>query len=99
MHLIAVYADGLENPFAFASKAFSTSVKNYAAIEKESPAIVYTVKKFNKYLAGRKFEIEADHQKPSTLSDNSYSRLSIYSSELAKETSKCSILNNTIYKI
>ncbi|KII63191.1 Transposon Ty3-I Gag-Pol polyprotein [Thelohanellus kitauei] len=48
-------------PISFASKSFSSSQKNYSTIDKECCAIVFAVRKFRKYLLGKKFIILTDH--------------------------------------
>lgn len=51
-----------ERPIAFASKTLTKTEQAYAHIEKEALAFVYGLKKFHKYLFGRKFVIYSDHQ-------------------------------------
>ena len=56
------FSDGSLHPIFHVSKAFSAAQKNYAQIEKEAEALVFTVKRCHKYLFGRKFELHTDHK-------------------------------------
>ena len=47
---------------AFASKKLSQSECNYSQIDKEAYAIIFGVRKFSKFLLGRKFTIKSDHK-------------------------------------
>lgn len=51
-----------EQPIAFASRSLSPAEKKYAQLDKEGLAIIFGVKRFHQYLAGRKFVILSDHQ-------------------------------------
>ena len=54
--------DGQERPVAFTSRTLAAAEKNYSQLDKEALAIIFGVKKFHRYLAGRKFCIFSDHR-------------------------------------
>lgn len=43
-------------------KSFTSAEQNYSQIQREAAALVFTVKKFHKYLNGRKFVLHTDHK-------------------------------------
>ena len=56
------WPDGTERPIAFASRTLNEREKNYPQVEKEALALAVGVKKFNKYVYGRVFNLVTDHQ-------------------------------------
>ena len=52
----------VEKPVAFAHRVLSPSERNYSQLDKESLAIVFACKKFDKFLYGRKFTVVSDHR-------------------------------------
>ena len=53
--------DGRERPVAFASRTLTTSECNYSQLEKEALALIFGIKRFHRYLHGRKFTFLTDH--------------------------------------
>jgi hypothetical protein len=58
--LLQHYDDGLF-PVAFASKKLQQRERNYTVTERECLAIIFGIKKFQKYLYGKEFVIQTDH--------------------------------------
>jgi len=54
--------EGVEKPIAFASSTLSSAEAKYSQLEREGLAIIFAIKKFHKYLWGRKFTLVTDHQ-------------------------------------
>ena len=54
--------EGTERPIAFASRTLSPTEKKYSQLNKEALPIIFGVKKFHQYIAGREFEIFTDHK-------------------------------------
>ena len=50
------------HPVAYASKKLNHAEQAYATLEKECLAIVWGVRKFNRYLYGKQFTLQTDHQ-------------------------------------
>ena len=53
---------GAKRPIAFASRTLIKKQNNYGQLEKEALSSKYRVKKFHRYLYGRKFTLLTDHQ-------------------------------------
>ncbi len=51
-----------ERPIAYIFRTLSPAEKHHSQLEKEALAIIFAVKKFHRYLLGRHFVIELDHQ-------------------------------------
>ena len=59
--------DGSEWLIAYALQTLTTSERNYAQLEKEALALIFGIKKFHKYLFGRKFTLVTEHKPPITI--------------------------------
>ena len=55
------------HPIAYASRALTDTEKNYAQIEKELLAIVFSVKRFHQYVYGVKVDVQSDHKPLETI--------------------------------
>lgn len=51
-----------KQPIAYASRALSPAEQNYAQIEKELLAVVFSLKKFHQYVYGVPVKIQSDHK-------------------------------------
>ena len=56
------FMDGVEKPITFASQTLEPAERCYAHLDKEALAIIFGLKHFNQYLAGRNFVIYSDHK-------------------------------------
>ncbi len=53
--------NGVDRPIAFASNKFTDVQRNWSVIEKESYAVVFALRKFDKYVFGSKIDLFTDH--------------------------------------
>lgn len=60
--VLSLLENGKERPVMFTSRTLSKAELKYSQIEKEALALVFTLKKFHKYLYGRKFTLFTDHK-------------------------------------
>lgn len=60
--VLAHLIDGFQYPIFFASGTLNPAERNYSQLHREALAIIFGVKKFDKYLYGIKFTIYSDHQ-------------------------------------
>lgn len=54
--------EGVKWPVAYASRKLLPREESYATVEKECLALVWSVQKFQRYLYGKHFVVETDHQ-------------------------------------
>ena len=55
-------SEGVKWPVAYGSKKLLDREKNYSVIEKECLGVIWGISKFHRYLFGREFVLETDHQ-------------------------------------
>lgn len=60
--------DGKDPPVLFASRTLTSAQRNYAQLHREALAVVFAVKKFHKYIFGKKNN--CDLQRPPTATGN-----------------------------
>ena len=54
--------EGKEHPIAYDSRILNSTEQNYDTTHLEAYAIIWAIKKFRRYLHGKKFKIITDHQ-------------------------------------
>ena len=64
--------DGKLYPVGYASKKLNLTEARYPIIEKECLTVVWGIKRFKLYLAGRRFTLQTDHKPLKYLKDVSY---------------------------
>ena len=60
--LFNMESNGIEKPIYYASRVLSDAETNYSQIEKEGLAIVFAMRRFQRYLEGRHFILFTDHR-------------------------------------
>lgn len=60
--LCHVNPDGVEVPIAHYARSLTATEQKYSQIEKEGLALIFTIKKAHKFIFGRKFKLQTDHQ-------------------------------------
>lgn len=55
-------SDGSTRPVMHAASSFNKAEKNYPQVQREALALKFACTKFHKFLYGRKFELQTDHQ-------------------------------------
>ena len=64
--------DGKLYPVGYASRKLNLTEARYPIIEKECLAVVWGIKRFKLYLAGRRFTLQTDHKPLKYLKEASY---------------------------
>lgn len=60
--LMHEFPEGKLRPIFHVSQSFNSAERNYPQIQREAAALIFAVKRFHKYIYGRKFELHTDHK-------------------------------------
>ena len=91
-----VFPDGSERPVAYASRTLSTSERNYSQLEKEALSLIFGLRRFHKFLYGRKFTLVTDHQPLTTIFSDKKGIPPLAAARLQRWALQLSVHNYTI---
>ena len=60
--LFHIEPNGVERPIYYSSRVLSDAEKNYSQVEKEGLAIIFAMKRFQRFVTGRHFFLFTDHR-------------------------------------
>ena len=60
--LLHEMSDGTKRPVMYVASSFNKAEKNYPQVQREALALTFAVKKFHRYIYGRRFELQTDHK-------------------------------------
>ena len=70
--ILSQCVNGILHPVKFVSRKLLPREQRYSVIEREGLAIVFAIKKLDKYLAGKKFYLQTDHKALSYLQSTNF---------------------------
>lgn len=73
--ILSLIENGVCKPIQFVSCTLSPSERNYAQVQREAYAVIFAVRRFHKFLYGRKFMIVSDHQPLKTIFWEKHARI------------------------
>ncbi|XP_055866617.1 uncharacterized protein LOC129922855 isoform X1 [Biomphalaria glabrata] len=75
--ILSQCVNGMLHPIKFVSRKLLPREQKYSIIEREGLAIVYAIKKLDRYLAGKKFHLQTDHKALSYLRSTNFTNARI----------------------